>query len=119
MGWNPGECYPSRDANSRFWGVSIDPSGCRKIGWQKAPNAPPKQSSRRDTSGTTVAACNGNYLKSLALPRGLRQASEFNHIAESGTRDRSTQSLGFLPRVSHRQHRGTRRLHEDVALSEG
>lgn len=40
-------------------------------------------------------------LKSFALPRGQRRPSYFNHLAKSGTPDRSTQSLGFLPPVSH------------------
>jgi len=40
-------------------------------------------------------------LKSLALPRGLRRPCEFKHLAKSGTPNRSTQSLGFLPPVSH------------------
>ena len=43
-------------------------------------------------------------LISLALPRGLRRPSEFNHLAKSGTPNRSTQSLGFLPPLSHLGH---------------
>jgi hypothetical protein len=45
-----------------------------------------------------------NTLKSLiclALPRGQRQPSKDNHLAESGTPNHSTGSFGFLPRVSH------------------
>jgi hypothetical protein len=38
----------------------------------------------------------------LALPRGLRQLSPINGLHKSGTANRSTRSLGFLPRVSHR-----------------
>src|SRR5262245_33108577 len=37
----------------------------------------------------------------MALPRGLRRPSYFNHLAKSGTPNRSTQSLGFSPPVSH------------------
>ena len=39
----------------------------------------------------------------LALPRGLRQFRKLNHLKKSGTPDRSTQSLCFLPRVSHQR----------------
>jgi hypothetical protein len=37
----------------------------------------------------------------MALPRGQRQPSKNNHLAESGTPNHSTGSLGFPPRVSH------------------
>jgi hypothetical protein len=43
-----------------------------------------------------------NLLKSLALPRGLRQYCNFNHLAESGTPDRSIELHSFLAKVSHR-----------------
>jgi hypothetical protein len=46
------------------------------------------------------------------LPGGLRQFRKFNHLKKSGTPDRSTQSLCFLPRVSRRD---TQLLCEDVA----
>src|SRR5262249_4391993 len=58
-----------------------------------------------------------NLLKSLALPRGLRRPSEFNHLAKSGTHNRSTQSLGFLPPVSHLGRAVQLLASEDVAPS--
>src|SRR5262249_7739518 len=53
----------------------------------------------------------------LALPRGLRRPSEFNHLAKSGTHNRSTQSLGFLPPVSHLGRAVQLLASEDVAPS--
>jgi hypothetical protein len=57
-------------------------------------------------------------LISLALPRGLRRASEFNYLAESGTPNRSTQSLGFLAHVSHLGRAAQQLTSEDVAPSD-
>jgi len=43
----------------------------------------------------------GNYLKSLALPRGTRQPNEINNLTESGTSNRSMGFHSFLHEVSH------------------
>src|SRR5262249_46235467 len=42
-------------------------------------------------------------LKPLALPRGLRQFRKFKELKKSGTLNRSTQALCFLPPVSHQR----------------
>src|SRR5262245_27489744 len=55
----------------------------------------------RTQTGHRQSPLNCKSLILLALPRGLRRPSEFNHLAKSGTPNRSTQSLSFLPPVSH------------------
>jgi hypothetical protein len=43
--------------------------------------------------------------KLLSTLAGLRHHNKFKGLAERGTSDRSTQSLGFLPRVSHQNNK--------------
>lgn len=55
-------------------------------------------------------------MKPLALPRGLRQGCNYNDLAKSGTRRRSTKSLSLLRQVSH-QHRCIFQISRKVAPS--
>ena len=58
---------------------------------------PPHVANTRQATRRAGQTCDRKH----ALPRGLRRPSEFNHLAKSGTPNRSTQSLGFLAPVSH------------------
>jgi hypothetical protein len=66
----------------------------------------------RETDRDTVpeVAKRASKISHVALPRGLHQHSDFNDLHESGTPNRSIQSLGFLAGVSHRSQRLFRHL---------
>jgi hypothetical protein len=86
--------------------VTSNRSSKGNVHWRKVGDVANRQASNATTS-----------LKSLALPRGLRRPSEFNHLAKSGTPNRSTQSLDLLPPVSHLGRTVQLLTSEDVAPS--